>query len=324
LLRLVGTMPTAVTARAAEHDDGRTGAPGRDGRAPALHFAIGLARAAGGAIIFGLPLLMTMEMWQLGFAMERLRLALLLVATVPLLVGLSHVSGFEETFDAREDVVDAFVACAVGFVVSAVVLAIFGVLEPGMSAGELVGTIALQAVPASIGALLAQSQFGGGGDGATEHGRHDDAPGGADGGEQAERAEERRRPSNYASQIFLMAVGALFLAFNVAPTEEVVLIGHLMSPWHVLALVGASLGVVHAFVYALEFSGQEAAPEGMPSHHVFLRFTVVGYAMVLLVCAYVLWSFGRLDDTAWAERVTTVLVLGFPGSVGAAAARLIL
>jgi Putative integral membrane protein (DUF2391). len=29
-------------------------------------YAIGLARAFGGTVIFGLPLLMTMEMWSLG------------------------------------------------------------------------------------------------------------------------------------------------------------------------------------------------------------------------------------------------------------------
>ena len=32
---------------------------------------------------------------------------------LPLLVGLSHVSGFEETFGARDDIVDAFVAWVV-------------------------------------------------------------------------------------------------------------------------------------------------------------------------------------------------------------------
>ena len=103
-------------------------------RTPTHRFAVGLARAVGGAIIFGLPLLMTMEMWSLGFYMDRLRLALLVALTVPLLVGLSHVSGFEDTFDVKEDTVDAFVAFAVGFVVGAGVLALFGVLRGGMPA----------------------------------------------------------------------------------------------------------------------------------------------------------------------------------------------
>ena len=39
-----------------------------------LDYARGLARAFGGAILFCLPLLMTMEMWALGFEMDRFRL----------------------------------------------------------------------------------------------------------------------------------------------------------------------------------------------------------------------------------------------------------
>ena len=276
-------------------------------RSPTHHFAVGLARAVGGAIIFGLPLLMTMEMWSLGFTMDPLRLALLIVLTIPLLVGLSHVSGFEETFGVRDDLVDAFVACLVGFVVSAAALMMFGVIQPGMPAAEVVGKVAIQAVPASMGALLAHSLL-----------VQEKDPG------DEEAAQERRRPSTYFSQIFLMAAGALFLAFNLAPTEEMPLIAYIMGPERVLAMVALSLALMHAFVYAVEFSGQEVIHPDTPFWSVFLRFTVVGYAVALLISAYVLWTFGRLDDTGGGEALTNVLVLGFPAAVGAAAARLIL
>ena len=276
-------------------------------RGATRHFAIGLARAFGGAIIFGLPLLMTMEMWWLGFTMDPMRLALLVVLTVPLLVGLSHVSGFEETFGARDDILDAFVAYVVGFAVGAGVLALFGVIRPGMPTEQVISKIALQAVPGSMGALLAQSQFGPASDEADD-----------------EEAEERRRPSGYWSQLFLMSAGALFLAFNVAPTEEMQLIGYLMDPKRVLVMIALSLAIMHAFVYALEFTGQEVIPPGTPFWSEFLRFTVVGYIIALLISAYVLWTFGRLDDTGWEERITGILVLGFPAAIGAAAARLIL
>jgi hypothetical protein len=53
-------------------------------------FGIGAARAFAGALIFSLPMLMTMEMWWLGFYMDLLRLALLLIVLLPLLVRLSR------------------------------------------------------------------------------------------------------------------------------------------------------------------------------------------------------------------------------------------
>ena len=121
-----------------------------------------------------------------------------------------------------------------------------------------------------------------------------------------------------------MAAGALFLAFNVAPTEEMILISYLMDPERVLLMIALSLGVMHAFVYALEFTGQEIIAPGTPFWSEFLRFTVVGYAIALLISAYVLWTFGRLDGTGWEERISGILVLAFPATVGAAAARLIL
>lgn len=265
-------------------------------------FWVGLGRAFGGAIVFAFPLMMTMEMWWLGFYMEPLRLALFLVLMVPVLIGLSRYSGFRETFDWSEDAEDAFVAYAVGLTVSAVLLGIFGVLKPGMPPGEILGKIGLQAVPASIGAILAQTQLG----------------------QNREAAERKRQQASYGGELFMMAAGALFVAFNVAPTEEVVLIAYQMTPWHALALVALSLLVMHAFVYALGFRGQEVGPPGAGLRHLFLHFTVVGYAIALLVSLYVLWTFGRLDGTGPVTLAMISVVLGFPSALGAAAARLVL
>jgi uncharacterized membrane protein len=41
------------------------------------------------------------------------------------------------------------------------------------------------------------------------------------------------------------------------------------------------------------------------------------------VSLYVLWSFGRTDGVAVAEIVNMLVVLGFPASLGAATARLV-
>ena len=121
-----------------------------------------------------------------------------------------------------------------------------------------------------------------------------------------------------------MAAGALFLAFNVAPTEEMVLIAHKMSAWHSIALLLVSLLVMHAFVYALEFHGTASRSPDATFWSVFVRFTVVGYAVALLMSLYMLWTFGRTDGMALQQIVSILIVLGFPAAVGAAAARLIL
>jgi putative integral membrane protein (TIGR02587 family) len=265
-------------------------------------FLIALARAFGGALLFALPLLMTMEMWQLGSTMHPLRLALFLAVMFPLLGGLAYYAGFEQSFDWLDFVLNACVAYAVAFAAAAIGLALLAALGPGMSTEEIVGRLALQAVPGSIGAMLARSQLGA----------------------REEEQEEERRRDTYGGELFLAAVGALFVAFNVAPTEEVVLIAQMMSGWHAVVLALASLAMMHAFVYAVEFRGQTTLAEGVSPWSEFLRLTVVAYALALLISLYVLWTFERAEDLATSELLIETVVLGFPAALGAAAARLIL
>jgi putative integral membrane protein (TIGR02587 family) len=279
-----------------------TTSPTRSQRAAAdRKFAIGLARAFGGAVIFGLPLLMTMEMWWLGFHMSPERLLALTLAAIPLLIGLSAVSGFEQTMRFRHDALDAFVAIAVGASVSAAMLALMGIVSTERSGSEISGMIILQVLPASMGALLAQSQFG------AEDGR--------------DKSLDAR---GYGGELFLMTVGALFLVFHIAPTEEIRLIAARMTNWHSAAMIVVSLVVMHAFVYALEFRGQVPIDPDTPFLSVFTRYTAAGYLVVVATVTFLLWVFGQLDGASDGELVARVVVLGLPGSIGAAAARLIL
>lgn len=269
-------------------------------RESSSRFLVELARAFGGAILFALPLLMTMEMWSLGFYLEPWRLILQLILIVPLLIIFSYYIGFRESFSWKEDVVDAFVALFVGFVAAAACLLLFSVLEWGMSLRETVGKIVLQAVPASIGAILAAGQLG------------------------TKEGEQEKRARGYLGELVYMLVGALFFSLNLAPTDEMFLISLQFTPWHGLTLMAVSLTLIHAFVYQLEFQGQEDMPDNATFWSIFLRFTVVGYVIALGMSLYTLWAFGRTDGLPLAQILMMVTVLGFPASVGVAAARLLL
>lgn len=266
-------------------------------------YAVGLARAFGGAVLFAFPLLMTMEMWDLASAMTPLRLALFLGVSLPFLVGLSYYSGFRETFGLLDDVLDALAGLAVGFVASLALLVLFGVVTPQDSLSEVAGPTSLQAAPAAIGALLARRQLRGG-----------------DKGEEPDPEEEADRRAGYLSQLFLMLAGALFMAFNVAPTEEVGLIAFQSDPLLTLALLAASVVVLHAVVYTVGFAGQEAQEGQLRAA---LHYTIPGYVIALAAGLYVLWTFGRTDGVPLPEVLRLGVVLAFPGALGAAAARLL-
>lgn len=247
---------------------------------------------------------MTMEMWSLGFHMEPSRMAVMLAISIPLLAGLAYHSGFERRLSLCGVLVDALVAYAVGFFTSSILLALFGVITTDMAPIEIIGKIILQAIPAGMGAVLAASLMGG-----------------AIGDVKPEETPARR---GYWGELFLMSAGALYFAFNMAPTEEMVVIAHSMTAWHSILLVLLSLGIMHAFVYHLEFHGQESRPESHSWWAVFSRFTVTGYAIALLMSMYCMWSFGRNEGNDPCIVMSQVIVLAFPASIGAASARLII
>jgi putative integral membrane protein (TIGR02587 family) len=271
---------------------------------PNRDYAMGLARAFAGSIIFGLPLLMTMEMWFLGIAVHPARLLAFLAVNFAILVGLSRFGGFERTDTLAEDVMDALAAFGVGIVGAAAVLWLMAIVDPSMPLDEIAGKIAIQSVPGSFGAMIARKQLSGGG---------------------TEPADEREavRGAGYGGQLFLMMAGAIFLAFNVAPTEEMVLIAYMMSTWKLLGLILVSLLLLHLFVYRLGFAGQKEHPADRSPAHTFLAYTIPGYGIALAVGLFVLWTFGRTDGTAIDQIAATMAVIAFPGALGAAIARLV-
>jgi putative integral membrane protein (TIGR02587 family) len=265
-------------------------------------YARGLSRAFVGALLFAFPLMMTMEMWWLGFYMDRWRLVIFMLVNLCVLVGLSHFAGFEPSSRWADAVMDAFAAFAIGLIASILLLTVFAVIDWHMPLREIAGKAALQTIPASIGAVLARKQLG---------------------SDDSDTAPERKE-AGYSGQLFLMAAGALFLAFTVAPTEEMELIAYKMTGWHALVLIFASLILLHILVYATEFAGQKSPPEGAGLIVTVLQYSVAGYGIALLISSYVLWTFGRMDGVSIFEIAQMVAVLGFPASLGAALARLII
>lgn len=264
-------------------------------------FAVGLGRACAGALIFSLPMIMTMEMWTLGFTMSPMQMFVFLCASVPLLVGLSFFGGFKNAVTIGDHVADVFIALLLAAVTVFVCLSLLGVIDGDSSAREAIGKVTIQTVPGAIGAMLARSQLGE-----------------KSAAEEADEGEE-----SYLSALFLMGIGALFLSLNVAPTEEIMLIAHRTSALQRVVIVLVSLTLMHLFVYAANFRGGSSMQDtGFLA--VFCRYTMTGYMIVVTASLVLLWFFGRAENTAFSELLSMAVVLSFPGSIGAAAARLIL
>jgi putative integral membrane protein (TIGR02587 family) len=268
----------------------------------ARRFRRGIAVAAGGALVFALPSLLTLENWWLGALIDPWRLALLLLLSIPLLTAVSHFTGFEETFGWREDLVDVFAAYAVAFPLAAIALATLSILDRRRTAAEWIGTVALLALGGAIGAMLSRVLFG----------------------DPVARSEERRlaKRSGTAGKLFYAGLGALVLSYTLAPTEEIVVIALGMTPWKALVLIAFTLVATHAFALAAERRETPARRHGGAT--VFWRDAVPAYVVALLVSAFMLWTFGRTDGCGALAILLATVVLGFPAAIGAGGARLIL
>lgn len=261
-------------------------------------YARGLGRAALGALVFGLPVFMTQEMWDLGAAMDRGRLVLLLVLSLPALVGVSYFAGFEPGFSFVQNVLDALAALAVAGIMSAAVLWILGVLQPDHHPSQTTGRLILLSVGGAVGALLADKQF---------------AP---------SKPVKSDRPvrTGYVSRLFVMGVGTVFLALNIAPTDEIVRIAGMMDRGQTAGLALLSAGCLHALLFGV--GGQAGGRNGRLVRG--LRMTLGGYGVALLLSGVLLWLFGRLDGVGTPEIVGRIVVLGFPAAVGAGGAHVLL
>ncbi len=261
---------------------------------------IGIGRAVGGAIIFSLPMMLTMEMWWIGFYIEPLRLMALILVSLPLFVGISSMIGFRENKSLWDNVIDVLVAYAVAFATTALVLITIRVVNFDTSLEENFSMVLLQTVPATLGALLARSLV------------------------KSDEEFDCNDAQNYRDELVILLTGALFLAFNVAPTEEMVAISYAMTSGHVLALMLLTVLIMHMFTVASEHLDVARFRQWSVHRVLFVRFTGIGYVLSFAVSLFMLWVFGRADNVSMQHLINTAVVLSFPAGVGASASRLII
>src|SRR5918993_1689380 len=270
----------------------------------------GILRAVSGGFIFATPLLYTMEMWWIGTTAELWKLLLFLGIAALITFGLarSESGGFKEETSRFSSLEQALDGVAIGLIGAVVVLTVLNRIELGDPLEIVLGKVIVQAVPLCVGAAVANAIFG-------PH------------GERSREGEEQSGGEQSARQAFLTdfgatMIGAIFLAFSIAPTDEVPMLAAELDYAHLLALIALSLALTYIIVFASGFgTGQheQRGPFQSP-----LTETVLAYLLSLLVA---LVALVLLDRVEWGdplgEIVAMVLVLGLPATVGGAAGRLV-
>jgi putative integral membrane protein (TIGR02587 family) len=269
-----------------------------------------LVRGASGGLLFGVPLLYTMEVWWYGSWVDpRWMLGALGVSFVTV-VALTRSAGFRDTRTTGwgDAVNDGVEIVAVGLVCAAAVLVLLRQITWESSLEGAVGAMVFEAIPFAFGAAIARLLLRRAGD---------------DG--QASPEIEVGDPAidRTLADAGAAAVGAVVICFSIAPTDEIPMIAQSMTaPW-LVAMAAASLAVSYAIVFAADFLDQEGRRrhEGLFQRPV--AETVGAYVISLAVAAGALAFFQRIGpDQSWETWLTQTLVLGLPATIGGAAGRL--
>jgi putative integral membrane protein (TIGR02587 family) len=254
--------------------------------------ATALLRAVIGGLLVGLPLLWTQEMWDHGATLGPLRLMAALLGGFVIVVGFNALSGFRRDRTFLEVLIDAVEGFGLSIVIATALLLLLGRIGPGVAIDTAAGRIALETIPVAFGTALATSVLGGG--------------------------DQDRTAIPPLAMLFVAAGGALYFALNVAPTDEVRILGAEAGPWTLLLAIAASLAVGVATEWVLRHRGGEDDGLGGP-----IAETVCVYAVALVVSYLLLAILGLLDGLGLQAMLGEVIMLGIVATFGAAAGRIL-
>lgn len=265
------------------------------------------ARGITGGLLFSLPMLYTMELWWSGFLVSPLRLTIYLFVGLLLLLAYNHYVGLRREHTLVEGISESVEELGLGLLLTAFVLWLTGRIAPGMSFNEVSGKIIVEAVTVAIGISVGKAQLGSGGD-------------------ESENEEDKARKKNnhLGREINIAICGAVLIAANVAPTEEVVVIALEIENFKLFIMTLVSMFLGGGVLYYINFRGTKKRIKKPTSKYEAIAGTFIMYTIALVSSAFMLWFFGRFDGLSLRGIIAESVVLGFPATLGASAGRLLI
>jgi|26BtaG_2_1085354.scaffolds.fasta_scaffold00022_20 putative integral membrane protein (TIGR02587 family) len=275
-------------------------------------------RGITGGLLFSVPMLYTMELWWAGFTVDPLPLLMYFIVGIFLLLIYNHYVGLREDASFMEGLLESFEEMGVGLLLTVFILWITNRIAPDMSFMEISGKIIVEAVTVAIGISVGKSQLSGGED------RDKEEKSNFESTQKQEKDRSLSQENHIFRSINMALCGAILIASNVAPTEEVVVIALESPPYKIFGIALISIGIGGAVLYNINFKGSKEWIIKPNSRWDALAGSAVMYSVALLASAFMLWFFGRFENVSLYAMVAQTVVLGFPAALGASAGRLLI
>jgi putative integral membrane protein (TIGR02587 family) len=260
-------------------------------------------RGIAGGLLFSLPLLYTMEVWQSGVLLSPARQLAAIGLTFAILLGYNRYAGLRPERSWQEILIEAVEELGLGLLLAAILLVLLHRITVTQHPTEAIGRVVMEGIGVAIGVSVGTAQLGTRSD------------------EDAGRSEQRA--IGFAGQLIIAFCGAVLLAANMAPTDEILQLAAESPAWKLVGIAVLSM-LLGAFVLFFgDFRGSRRWSRA-DSFGAIVRGTVITYATALAASALLLWLFGRFDDIPAPTVVGQTVVLGLASTLGASAGRLLL
>ncbi|HSF76087.1 MAG TPA: TIGR02587 family membrane protein [Microcoleus sp.] len=265
-----------------------------------------IIRGASGGFLFGIPLLYTMEVWWIGSHTKPAEMSIAIATTFIVVFLLTRTEGFRKTKDIRwlDAAIDTVKAIAIGIFCAAFVLFLLREITPESPLQETLGKIIFEGLPFSLGVALARGFLS---------------------GDRYQSSDSDKEPiiNPTLADIGATLIGAMIIAFNIAPTDEIPMLAAGISPPRQLAIIAASLLISYGIVFVAGFTYQAKRQQQQGIFQRPLSETVMAYLVSLAASAFMMFFFHQLSfDDPWSIWLNYTLVLGLPATIGGAAGRL--
>jgi putative integral membrane protein (TIGR02587 family) len=270
-----------------------------------------IVRGASGGMLFGIPLLYTMEVWWIGSATSPIAMLSVLAASFVVVLLLNRTGGFRSSADVRlaDALRDSVVALAIALLCVFGLLVILREITTQTSLQEGLGKVVYEATPFAFGVGLARHFL-----------RRSRTAGDED---DDDDASSEGAINATVADVGATLLGSVFIAFNIAPTDEVPMIAAAVSPTWLLALIAATLVISYSIVFEAGFSNQDERRSDTGGIQSPMTETLVCYLLSLVCAIALLWFFQRSSfEQSPFQVLSQVIVLGLPAAVGGAAGRL--
>ncbi|AFZ35170.1 integral membrane protein TIGR02587 [Stanieria cyanosphaera PCC 7437] len=270
-----------------------------------------------GGFLFGIPLLCTMEVWFIGSYAEPPILLGIIAITFFIVFLINRVEGFRSQADDKDPISKAIAesieTLSIGFVCATLIMIVLQEINLQTPLDEVLGKVVFEAMPFSFGVALSRSILDG--DRYTNSNSNQS--------QSHRKGKKRIIWADTVADLSGTILGAMFVAFSIAPTDEVAMLAAPATPPWLLLIIFSSLIITYGIVFASGFTNQNKRRQ---QQGIFQRpesETLVYYLVSLFVSALMLWFFQRLAfDDPWSLWMRYSIILSLPASIGGAAGRL--